>query len=59
MGEYPRLFRGHGMWKIDYLLGRLALEAVVVNIISLATADWWLLNVFSNLRNQYFGVQRP
>ena len=46
------------MWKIDYLLGRLALEAVVVNIIALATADWWLLNVFSNFHNQYFGVQR-
>ena len=59
MGEYPRVFRGHGMWKIDYLLGRLALEAVVVNIIALATADWWLLNVYSNLRNQYFRVQRP
>ena len=58
MGEYPRLFTGHGMWKIDYLLRRLALEAVVVNIIALATADWWLLNVFSNLHNQYFGVQR-
>ena len=47
------------MWKIDYLLGQLALEAVVVKFIALATADWWLLNVFSNLRNQYFGVQRP
>jgi hypothetical protein len=47
------------MRKIDYLLGRLALESVVVSIIELATAEWCLLNVSSHLLNQNFGVQRP
>ena len=59
MGDYPRLFKGHGMQKIDYLLRHLALESVVVSVIALATAEWWLLNVSSHLRDQYFGVQRP
>jgi len=59
MGDYPRLFREHGMRKIDYLLGRLALESVVVSIIALPTAEWCLLNVSSHLLNQNFGVQRP
>jgi hypothetical protein len=47
------------MRKIDYLLGHLALESVVVSIIALATAEWCLLNVSSHPLNQNFGVQRP
>ncbi len=47
------------MRKIDYLLGHLALETVVVSVTALAAAEWWLLNISSHLRNQYFGVQRP
>ena len=47
------------MRNINCLLGHLALETVGVSVITLATAKWWLLNISSHLRNQYFGVQRP